>query len=134
MSMENNPRRKHAMWPIAIAMLLAAPLSAQSWVPDQFVNLKMLPKDISKEDLVTQMNTFRDALGVRCTYCHVREGDPERFNFPSDAKSHKVKARVMFEMVAAINGTYLPRVKDDEHHAPEVSCMTCHRGKKMPEE
>ena len=131
--MESKTRRRHLMWFIAITMLLAAPLTAQAWIPDEYFNLKMLPKDISKEDLVNTMRSFREGLGVRCTYCHVREGNPEQFNFPSDDKGTKKKARVMFEMVAAINGTYLPRIKDDEYHSPEVSCMTCHRGKQMPE-
>ena len=134
MSMECKTRRKHFILPIAMAMLLAAPLSAQAWIPDQYFNLKMLPKDIAKEDLVKTMNSFKDALGVNCTYCHVREGKPPIFDFPADDKGQKVKARVMFEMVAAINGTYLPRIKDDEYHTPEVSCMTCHRGKNTPEE
>ncbi|MCH8327203.1 MAG: c-type cytochrome [Candidatus Marinimicrobia bacterium] len=116
---------------IGVAALLAVPVSGQ--IPDMFVNLKVLPGDIAKADLVNTMKSFTKALGVRCEYCHVGEGDLANFDFPSDKKKHKVKARVMLEMVAAINGDYLPRIKDDDNHMPEVSCMTCHRGKKMPE-
>ena len=113
-------------------LLLAAPLAAQ--FPEKFENLQILPEDISPADLKATMNSFKAALGVRCTFCHVREGNPPEFNYPLDKKDRKRKARVMLQMVAAINGTFLPRVKDDEHHSPSASCITCHRGKETPQE
>jgi hypothetical protein len=33
-------------------------------------NLKVLPKNISKEDLDKVMDGFKASLGVRCNYCH----------------------------------------------------------------
>lgn len=116
---------------LGIAALLATPVRGQ--IPDEFFNLKVLPEEIAKRDLVNTMKSFTRALGVRCEFCHVGEGNLSNFDFPSDKKVRKVKARVMLQMVAAINGDYLPRIKDDEHHMPEVSCITCHRGKQMPE-
>lgn len=40
-------------------------------VPDKFTNLKVLPKDIGKDDLVTTMRMFARSLGLRCNPCHV---------------------------------------------------------------
>lgn len=118
-------------WAVLI-LLLAAPLAAQ--FPEKFENLQILPADISPADLEATMESFKAALGVRCTFCHVREGTPAEFIYPLDKKDPKRKARVMLQMVAEINGTFLPRIRNDEQHDPVVSCMTCHRGKQNPEE
>src|SRR5262245_14625530 len=40
-------------------------------------NLKVFPQDISGPNLISNMKGFAQALGVRCTYCHVgEEGKP----------------------------------------------------------
>ena len=106
--------------------------SAGAQIPDEFTNLKVLPKDISKGELVGMMREFAGALGQRCNFCHVGE-DPnslQGYDFASDAKEHKQVARVMMSMVEEINGKLLPKIG----HAPEhaVSCVTCHRGVKEP--
>jgi len=52
-----------------------------------FKNLKILPKDISKEQLDTIMHRFNAALGVKCNFCHAfKDGKPD---FPSDEKKEK---------------------------------------------
>ena len=38
-------------------------------------NLKILPKNISKEDLDKIMDGFKEALGVKCNFCHAPEAD-----------------------------------------------------------
>ena len=94
----------------AVAMLLFASPSAEGqWPPESFTNLKTLPKDISLKELVTLMAGFTRALGVRCTYCHVgEEGQPlSSYKFAPDDKPAKEKARVMIEMMRAINRTHL---------------------------
>lgn len=131
------------------------------WVPPDPVNLKVLPKDISKDELVRTMRGFTAGLGVRCVFCHKgEEGQPlDTYDFMSDAKPQKETARKMLTMVMAINSDYLKgvMVEHDEtagaggQAAPEgkpageqtaqaagapeqarVTCYTCHRGQAHP--
>ena len=73
-------------------------------------------------------------LGVRCTFCHVGEGnDFSTFDFPSDEKRHKVNARVMFSMVKQINEEFLPKVADKSEQPAQIARITCHNGKEYPD-
>ena len=54
---------------LAALLLMTAPLCAQ--VPDEFTNLKVLDKDIGKQDLIGIMKGWAGGLGVRCNHCHV---------------------------------------------------------------
>ena len=100
--------------------------------PEKPKNLKVLPKDISHDDLIKIMKGFTASLGVRCTECHV--GTPTAdgkmdFDFASDAKDEKINARRMMKMVDAINGKYLGKMDDDFE---KITCVTCHRGNIKP--
>ena len=68
-------------------------------------NLKVLPKNITPEELSETMKGFAFALNARCENCHVGEaGQPlTTFDFPADEKPMKASARIMLKMVAAIN-------------------------------
>ena len=98
-------------------------------------NLKVLPKDINSDELSTTMRGFAMGLGVRCETCHVGEPNTplHTFDFASDEKAMKQKARLMIKMVNEINGELVPRL-DDVEKAKRVSvrCMTCHRGQPQP--
>ncbi|MCH8304047.1 MAG: hypothetical protein IIB94_02830 [Candidatus Marinimicrobia bacterium] len=62
----------------------------QAQIPDKFFNLRVLPTDISKRDLINTMKGATRGLGVRCEFCHVGEGDDlSKFDFVSDDKEHK---------------------------------------------
>src|SRR5690606_237366 len=50
-------------------------------------NLLVLPDTLSRDEIRDIMRGFGRALGVRCSHCHVREG--EDFDFASDAKPEK---------------------------------------------
>ncbi|HET9984832.1 MAG TPA: c-type cytochrome [Longimicrobiales bacterium] len=120
-----------------LALALAAPARAQ--VPDTFVNLKVLPKNITKAELVETMRGFSSALGVRCQHCHEMKagsagapGGPEPLDFRSDAKTEKQKARAMLRMVAQINDDLLTKVPSRTDPAIRVQCVTCHHGLKVP--
>lgn len=103
-----------AVEPQAAQALQAAPS------PPPFQNLQVLPEDIPRQELIDTMKGFTRALGVRCNHCHVGEGDDfSQYDFPSDAKHEKRAARVMIEMVRAINSEYLPRVEAIEGHEGE---------------
>jgi tetratricopeptide (TPR) repeat protein len=105
---------------------------AEAQVPDTFTNLQVLPKDVSKSDLMTTMKGFTRALGERCVFCHV--GDDSQglrsFDFASDDKKHKTTARAMMLMVNNINTVQLAALKSRENI--DVECITCHRGQKEP--
>jgi len=94
-----------------------------------FENLKVLPKDISKKQMTQTMKAFSRSLGVRCDFCHVGEpGAPlSSFDFASDEKETKQITRKMMEMVGHINGTALKDL-EGPGKSGHVSCYTCHRG------
>jgi Photosynthetic reaction centre cytochrome C subunit len=99
-------------------------------------NFKVLPKDISHEDLGKIMDAWKTALGVKCGFCHAPSADSSshHLDFASDAKPEKNIARHMFRMTAKINKKYFSFNKDDKGNAvPAVACMTCHRGSPHPE-
>lgn len=58
--------------------------------------------------------------------------DLNEFDFSSDAKPEKAKARTMLRMVNAINGQYLAELPGHSSLSLEVSCVTCHRGTTVP--
>ena len=116
---------------IAGAQTAPAPPAQPPFAIPPFKNLKVLPKDIGRADLIANMKFFSQALGVRCTYCHVgEEGKPlSTFDFASDAKAHKATARDMIRFVQRLN-TDLPGITGDP--SAKVSCYTCHRGSDKP--
>ena len=111
----------------------STPAQAQ-FPPKELKNLKVFPKDIPVRALLDTMGSFTRALGVRCTYCHVgEEGQPlSSFDFPSDQKPEKEKARTMLRMVGAINGDYLTKLAARRTPTITVTCATCHRGVTEP--
>lgn len=101
-----------------------------------FKNLKVLPKDISKDDLDSVMDGFTIALNVRCDFCHARKEDTTKrgLDFASDKKDEKNIAREMMRMVNTLNTTnfnYMHSTKPDTIHT--IVCYTCHRGAKQPD-
>ena len=135
---------------IAVAVLTACTATNQSphrqaAVKSNFKNVQVLPRDLSREQLIAIMRTFTRGLGVRCNHCHVVTATTpkEELDFASDAKEEKRVARVMIQMTQQINGAWMERVEQAEGHAAtaspaawadqRVSCWTCHRGKAEPE-
>ena len=120
-------------------MACAQPLRAQG--PEKFENLKVLPKDITREQLLATMRSFAMGLGVRCEYCHQErspgaapapgQGGPD-LDFKSDQKPTKVKARFMLRMVGTINDSILSQLPDRSDPPVRVMCVTCHRGSPLP--
>ena len=104
------------------------------WRPPQPTNLQVLPKDTPPADVVRMMRSFTQALGVRCPYCHVGEGnDLSKFDFASDEKEHKNIARTMLRMTREINDRHLAGFPADRlAGTPAVTCYTCHRGTTKP--
>ncbi|MCH9024983.1 MAG: c-type cytochrome [candidate division Zixibacteria bacterium] len=117
-----------------VLLMLASHSFIQAQIPDKFENLKVLPKDIEKSKLVGIMKKFTSALGVRCVNCHVGDASIgfSSFEFASDEKELKTKARFMLNMVNQINSELLVNLKTSEREKLKVECVTCHRGQKRP--
>lgn len=101
----------------------------------EFKNLKVLPKDISKEALDKIMKVqFEKALDVSCSYCHVKEPGSTEFDYASDKKQEKEISRSMMRMTLQINKDNFevkqPLIGDS---LMIVTCYTCHRGTPYPE-
>lgn len=122
---------------LAAIVLLTATPSGHAQIPDTFENLKVLPKEISKDELVETMRGFSFALGVRCQHCHaskpgVEDGHALKdLDFASDARPAKRTARTMMEMVNDLNARYLANLEPKA--TLSVGCLTCHRGVPRPE-
>jgi len=111
-------------------------VAATSIAPErEYKNLKVLPKDISHEDLGKVMGKWSHALGVHCNFCHVRDEQANKMDFPNDAKPEKETARHMFQMMNKINKKYFNAQKDSSGMVMEsgISCVTCHHGTQHPE-
>lgn len=124
-----------------IATICIASLAAQGFTSkdhdhddEKAVNLKVLPKDISGEELHKIMKSFCMSLGVHCNYCHVAqkvEGqDRPHMDFASDDKPEKNIARDMMRMTASINKDYIAKMGD--HSLEQITCVTCHNGHTTP--
>lgn len=117
---------------LAVAPLAA--LAGQQGPPDSLINTQVIPRDTPVPVVIAQMRDITRALGVRCTYCHV--GDESMniwaYDFVSDEKVAKQKARVMLRMVRAINAEHLSQLGALDAQGLEVTCETCHRGVTLP--
>jgi photosynthetic reaction center cytochrome c subunit len=98
------------------------------------VNLTVLPKDTSPDDLMKIMHGYGQALGVGCTFCHARDTATMQPNYASDEKPEKNTARTMISMTNEINAKYLSQIHDPDATEADktVTCGTCHKGHSMP--
>jgi hypothetical protein len=121
-----------------IAVLTAIGISAMRPADDKPPkrNLKVLPKDISHDDLDKTMDAFKEALGVKCNFCHAPSADSSNhhLDFASDAKPEKNIARHMYKMVGRINKKFFGMNKDANGNLVQtVTCVTCHHGSPHPD-
>lgn len=99
-------------------------------------NLKVLPRDLTGQQVRDIMQQWEGALGIQCGSCHAE--DPENvgpdgrpsLNFADDSKPMKAVARLMYTMTDQINTNYIAKV---EGSGVPVTCGTCHRGHVGPE-
>jgi hypothetical protein len=101
---------------------------------NHFVNLKVLPKNISSKLLNQIMvDEFSDALGVSCMFCHAEDKSSHKVDYSSDANPQKAIARKMMKMMLKINRQYFtvkhPVVGDSNL---VVTCLSCHHGNAFP--
>jgi hypothetical protein len=94
----------------------------------EYKNLKVLPKDISHEELRATMGQFTRALGVRCGYCHAPKAGTQQLDFALDDKDEKKTARIMMQMTKDVNDKYIGTLEDHSDPPIKVQCITCHHG------
>ena len=149
-----------ALCTVAAPTLLLAQGGGRGGEPPK--NLQVLPKDMSRQQVVAIMGGFTAALGVNCAHCHAeaapgaggppaggpppgappaggppgagRGGPPgPQLDFALDDKETKKVAREMLKMVGDINGKYLPATGRTIGERDKVSCETCHHGLAKPQ-
>jgi cytochrome c553 len=123
---------------LTATVVFAATASMQTTEPEkhEWKNLKVLPKNISEKDLDKVMDEWRDALGVRCGFCHARDAATNKNDFASDAKPEKNMAREMMRMTQKINKKYFKADKDGKESkdmTAAITCYVCHHGNAHPE-
>jgi hypothetical protein len=123
---------------VPAALVFAAALCSLALPPgdEKPKNLKVLPKDITHEELMKTMHDYNRALGVHCDFCHAHsKADPSKMDFASDEKEEKETARDMYKMMMKINKKYFKAGKDEKGNVMlSVGCYTCHNGHKEPVE
>ena len=115
-----------------LILCLVITVSAALPSDEKFKNLKVLPKNISKEALDKVMEDFEKALKVDCNYCHVKKAGTDDFEWASDKKPEKEMARHMMIMTNDINKKYF-NFDNKQSSIQAVTCITCHRGNPRPE-
>jgi hypothetical protein len=120
---------------ITISVMASATISKSTEDTPQYVNLKVLPKNINSKDLQKIMvDDFEDGLGVACNFCHAADKTTGQLDFASDAKPEKEIARQMMRTTIGINKKYFkvkhPLIGTD---ALVVTCNTCHNGVAFPD-
>jgi len=135
-----------ALAPVALAPVALAPQGGQSTavspapLPQRVypapTNLKVLPKDLTGQQVHDVMKQWAGSLGVECDSCHAEDrenvgpdGRPH-LKFADDSKPMKAVARTMYTMTEEINSNYVSRI---ESSGDPVTCGTCHRGHLGPE-
>ena len=99
-----------------------------------YKNLKVLPKNITKEQMDSVMHHFTASLNVKCNFCHVKREGEAHPDFASDDNKHKLVAREMMKMTDKINDKYfnISGGKKNLDAKLMVTCFTCHHGATDP--
>lgn len=117
-----------------LALFIVVSTVASADMFDDPKNLKVLPENISTDELRQTMRGFAMGTGNRCSACHVGEveADLSTYDFSLDEKENKAKAREMIKLVAEINAS-LAKAFPESSDLVQVTCATCHRGQSKPQ-
>lgn len=130
-----------AVWIAGAALVAQAPAAEggrQGGAPQAPMDLKVLPKSWTRQQVGALMNTFNTSLGVQCSHCHAEDpnapppapGQNPRLDYALDTKPEKEIARHMITMTMDLNKA--ARQPTDEASLEKLSCFTCHRGDTTP--
>lgn len=84
-----------------------------------FKNLKVLPQNISKDSLMALMQSYNQALGVKCNFCHSKDKAADDIHV-------KDITRHMITMTNELNAKNFNPLGESYQNA--VTCAMCHRG------
>ena len=117
----------------ALLLMLSGSAFAQASADGAPKNLKVLPKDWTRAQVVQVMQNFTAALAVGCNYCHdVPQGAPP--DFASDDKQEKVRARAMMTITQDLNARLPKDFGVSASDVTRIGCITCHRGVQKPKQ
>lgn len=117
----------------AALLLLAGAAFAQGPAQEAPKNLKVLPKDWSRAQVVQVMQNFTAGLGVGCDFCHeLPQGAPP--DFASDEKKEKDLARAMMKITQDLNTRLPTDFGMSPNDVTRIGCITCHRGVPEPKQ
>ena len=111
--------------------MVVTPAPTQQAAHPKPTNLKVLPKDISGDEIDKLMRRFELDLGVPCGYCHEQNAQTKAIDFASDENPVKETARYMIKMNSDINTKYLAQL-GDRRYAEPFTCGNCHQGQVDP--
>jgi hypothetical protein len=100
-----------------------------------YKNLKVLSKNISKEEMDYVMETFNMGLGANCLFCHPgnQQGAEFSIDYATDQLQNKKVARDMLRMTMRLNKKYFNIRMTSRMTTPgRVWCKTCHQGRPVP--
>ena len=103
----------------------AAPQAREGRLVDETRKNIQVLKGLPETQLFPLMNFVSVSLGVRCEYCHVEGGGPDKWKWELDDKETKRTARRMMQMVIALNAEHAA-----DFRGGDVTCYTCHRGER----
>lgn len=128
-------RKLIVMTGLASVVAFVALTSMKPQQDEGFKNLKVLPKNLTHEQLGHIMHEWAGSLGVHCDFCHAANTSGKGLDFASDAKPEKEMARHMFKMMNKLNQKYFEAKKDSLGmvQTSGINCYTCHRGDSHPE-
>lgn len=123
-----------------LSLIAAGPTMTSAQEPAEYENLQVLDPDTTRDELGNVMLQNLNGLGLPrrqregCLFCHVGDMDRpvEEWDFASDDKSEKDKARAMMRMVREINSNHLATLDERIDDSFEVTCYTCHAGRTDP--
>lgn len=95
------------------------------------VNLQVLPKDLTGDQVMDIMHHFTGELGVECDYCHAVNPATHHLDPAADTNPVKDRARLMIRMNMDINQHFIAELQNPPA-TNKVSCGTCHRGNPKP--
>lgn len=126
--------KKSLLVTLGLVAMVALSLAFTKQEDPTYKNLKILPKDITKEQLDSVMHHFTASLNVKCNFCHVRNEEAKAWDFASDDNKHKLVARDMMKMMDKINDKYfnVTGAKKSLDAQLMVTCYTCHHGSTDP--
>jgi len=87
-----------------------------------FKNIKIMKGFEAIRLLRIMEHGFSPALGVKCTYCHVKD------EWDKDKKAEKKTARKMWKLVGEFNSM----LRENIDEKASINCYTCHRGDITP--